>query len=167
MAPNTDDYSPMMQQYLRIKETVGDAVLLFRVGDFYETFQEDAITASRVLDITLTKKHVGKSQTVPLAGVPFHAVDSYIFRLTRAGYRVALCDQVGDPKQAKKVVEREVTRTITPGTLMESEVLGTDQNNYLAAVADGGLHGYGLAYIDISTGEFRATAFPGTGILPG
>jgi DNA mismatch repair protein MutS len=161
MAAQTD-YSPMMQQYLRIKETVGDAVLLFRVGDFYETFMEDAVTASKVLDITLTKKHVGKSRTVPLAGVPHHAVESYIFRLTRAGYRVALCDQVEDPKLAKRVVKREVTRTITPGTLMESEVLGSDQNNYLAAVSEEDLEGFGFAYIDISTGEYRATAFPGT-----
>ncbi len=161
MSMKHEDLSPMMAQYLDIKKNVGDAILLFRVGDFYETFGDDAVLASRVLDITLTKKFIGKGNTVPLAGVPHHAVDGYIYRLTREGYRVALCDQVEDPREAKKVVKREVVRTITPGTLMESEVLTSDQNNYLAAIWDGDPTGVGLAMIDISTGEFRATSFTG------
>jgi DNA mismatch repair protein MutS len=155
----------MMQQYLRIKETVGDAILMFRIGDFYEMLQEDAVVASRALDITLTKKHIGSGKTVPLAGVPYHSVQPYIRRLTRQGYRVAICEQTTEPQKGKKIVEREIVRTITPGTLIDADALGDSSNNYLAAVFDGNFRGVGLAFTDISTGEFQVTALQGDGAL--
>jgi len=155
----------MMQQYLRIKETVGEAILMFRIGDFYEMLQEDAVVASRALDITLTKKHIGSGKTVPLAGVPYHSVQPYIRRLTRQGYRVAICEQTTEPQKGKKIVEREIVRTITPGTLIDADALGDSSNNYLAAVFDGNFRGVGLAFTDISTGEFQVTALQGDGSL--
>jgi len=162
---STAAVTPMMKQYLRIKQTVGDAILMFRIGDFYEMLQEDAVLASRVLDITLTKKHIGSGRTVPLAGVPYHSVQPYIRKLTSQGYRVAICEQTTEPEKGKKIVEREVARTITPGTLIDADALGDAANNYLAAVYDGGFRGFGLAYTDISTGEFRVTALKGAGAL--
>ncbi len=116
--------TPMMHQYQRIKETVGQAILMFRIGDFYEMLEDDAVLAARVLDITLTKKHIGQGKTVPLAGVPYHSVQPYIRKLTRQGYRVAICEQTTEPEKGKKIVEREVVRTITPGTLMDEGALG-------------------------------------------
>jgi len=154
---DNSETSPMMQQYLEMKEQCGDAILLFRCGDFYETFMEDAETASEVLGITLTKKYVGGSKTVPLAGVPYHAVQGYIYRLTRAGYRVAICEQTERPAKGQKVFERELVRTVTPGTIVDGDVIDGKENNFLAALYDGGLYGWGLAYVDITTGEFRAT----------
>lgn len=150
----------MMQQYLRIKDQCGDAILLFRLGDFYEMFREDAKIASEVLDLTLTKKHIGGGKTVPLAGIPYHALQNYLFKLTRAGYRVAVCEQTEDPKLTKKLVQREIVRVVTPGTVVESEGIDGSENNYLAAVVDGGREGFALALADISTGEFRATVLP-------
>lgn len=152
-----DDFSPMMQQYMAMKEQCGDAILLFRCGDFYEMFMDDAIKASELLDITLTKKSVGKGKTVPLAGVPFHAIQNYIYRLTRQGQRVAVCEQMEQPQKGKKIIKRELVRTISPGTIIDSDVIDGKDNNYLASLFDGGMSGWGLASVDVSTGEFRAT----------
>lgn len=157
------DETPMQTQWQRLKQACGDAILLFRCGDFYETFGEDARTASRVLDIALTRKHWGKGQTTELAGVPYHAVQGYIYRLTRAGYRVALCEQLEDPATAKGLVRRDVVRTITPGTIIDADVIAGEQSNYLAAIEPGDLQGIGLAYADITTGEFRTTQLEGNG----
>ncbi len=148
----------MMQQFLQMKEQAGDAILLFRCGDFYETFMDDAVITSRVCDITLTKRGISKGEPIPLAGVPYHAVQNYIYKLTRAGYRVAICEQMERPGKGKKVLKRELIRTITPGTIIDSDVVDGSENNYLAAIFDGGMNGWGLAYVDITTGEFRATA---------
>jgi DNA mismatch repair protein MutS len=161
LSKSDDKYSPMMQQYLRVKETCGDALLFFRLGDFYEMFGDDALTASRVCDIALTKKHVGKSQTVPLAGVPYHSVQGYLQKLTRAGFKVAICEQMEEPQKGKKLVEREVVRTVTPGTLLEADALDAGRDNYLVVIDARRWDGIGLAYADISTGEFRCTAWRG------
>jgi DNA mismatch repair protein MutS len=154
---NADDFSPMMLQYLSMKEQCGDAILFFRCGDFYEMFMDDAVKASELLDITLTRKMVGKGQSVPLAGIPFHAAQSYIYRLTRQGCRVAVCEQMELPQKGQKIVKRELVRTISPGTIIDSDVIDGKENNYLAALFDGGLAGWGLACVDVTTGEFRAT----------
>ncbi len=129
---------------------------MFRLGDFYELFYDDAITASRELEITLTSRNKEKGQAIPMCGVPFHAAENYIARLIQKGYRVALCDQMEDPRFAKKLVKREITRVVTPGTATESSVLRSHENNYLAAVLPDGNRA-GLAHVDVSTGEFRAT----------
>lgn len=153
-----EDYSPMMQQYLQMKEQCGDAILLFRCGDFYEMFMDDAIKGSEILDIALTRKMVGKGQSVPLAGIPYHAAQNYIYKLTRKGCRVAVCEQTEDtPQKGKKIIEREIARTISPGTVIDSGVIDSKENNYLAALYDGGMYGWGLASVDVTTGEFRAT----------
>lgn len=158
----SNDFSPLMLQYQRLKATCPDAILMMRVGDFYEMFHEDAEVASKILDITLTKKSIGKGTTCPLAGIPYHALHNYIYKLTRSGYRVAICEQTEDPKKTKKLVRREITRTVTPGTIIDSEVIDGTSNNYLAAIDDGGFHGLGLAFADVSTGEFRYTALEGS-----
>jgi len=132
---------------------------MFRLGDFYELFYEDAVTAARELEITLTSRNKEKGQPIPMCGVPYHAAESYIARLIQRGYRVAICDQVEDPRFAKKLVKRELTRIVTPGTAVESAVLRSRENNYLAALAISGERA-GLAYVDVSTGEFRATEIP-------
>lgn len=147
----------MMRQYLAMKEQCGDAILLFRCGDFYEMFMEDAVTASQALDITLTKRGGGGNKTVPLAGIPYHAAQSYIYRLTRQGFRVAVCEQMELPQKGKKLVRRELVRTISPGAIIDSDVIDSKENNYMAALYDGGLLGWGLAWVDVTTGEFRAT----------
>ncbi len=152
------DYSPMMQQYLQMKEKCGDAILLFRCGDFYEMFMDDAVKGSEILDIALTRKMVGKGKSVPLAGIPYHAAQNYIYKLTRTGCRVAVCEQTEEaPQKGKKVIEREVVRTISPGTVIDSDVIDSKENNYLAALYDGGMNGWGLACVDVTTGEFQAT----------
>ena len=142
-----------MQQHKAIKAKYPDAILLFRVGDFYETFGEDAIHASRVLGITLTKRNNGAAASSELAGFPHHALDTYLHKLVKAGFRVAVCDQLEDPKQAKGIVKRGVTELLTPGTATNDKLLEKENNNFLAS-----LHftsnGYGLAFLDISTGEF-------------
>ena len=144
--------TPMMQQYLRIKAEHPDAILLFRMGDFYETFLDDAVTISRVLGITLTSRNREK-ENIPLAGVPHHAVDGYIKKLVAAGYRVAVCDQLEDPKQAKGLVDRGITRVITAGTLTDDLLPDERSNNYLAAVcAKSKL--CGISWVDLSTGRF-------------
>ena len=152
--------TPMRQQYLSIKSQHPGCILLFRLGDFYETFDEDAKTVARVCDVVLTSRPVGNDQRVPLAGVPYHAVDYYIAKLVDAGYRVAIAEQISEP--GKGLVEREVRRVITKGTVVEPGMLDENRNNYLLAVAMGprGL-GAGLALCDITTGEFAATQITG------
>ncbi len=151
--------TPMMQQFLRIKEQYPDCVLFFRLGDFYEMFFDDAVLASRVLEITLTSRD-GGSQRVPMCGVPHHSVNSYIAKMISHGYKVAMCDQVEDPKVAKGIVKREVTRVITPGTVIDGQLLEDKQNNYIAAVFSD-QRGFGIAFADISTGEFMITEISG------
>ncbi len=153
-------FTPMIRQYLEIKEQYPDAILFFRLGDFYEMFFNDACVASRELEITLTGREGGTRERVPMCGVPYHAVDGYIARLIGKGYRVAICDQVEDPAEAKGIVKREVTRVITPGTIMEGQLLEEKKNNYLACMAQGE-NGFGLAVTDITTGSFMVCSFSG------
>jgi DNA mismatch repair protein MutS len=148
--------TPMMHQYLRIKEKYRDAILFFRLGDFYEMFFEDAETASRILDIALTSRNKNEDSAVPLCGVPYHSAEPYIRKLLDAGHKVAVCEQVEDPKTAKGVVQREVVRVITPGTVTSADALDARDNNFLAAVYEG-RGNFGLAVTDITTGEFRFT----------
>jgi DNA mismatch repair protein MutS len=146
----------MMSQYLGIKQEYPDAILLFRMGDFYETFYEDAVTASEVLGIALTSRAREGDKKIPLAGVPYHAVDTYIARLVRAGHKVAICDQVENPKDAKGLVKRKVTEVITPGTVTSSTLLEDKENNYLFALS-GEADRWGIARADLSTGEFTVS----------
>ncbi len=148
----------MMQQYLQIKQRHRDAILFFRLGDFYEMFFEDAETASKILDIALTSRNKNNDGAVPLCGVPYHSAEPYIQKLLRAGHKVAVCEQVEDPKTAKGVVEREVVRVITPGTVTAEEALDARGNNFLAAVWRS-RDGFGLAVTDITTGSFRCAKF--------
>ncbi|MGB6869924.1 MAG: DNA mismatch repair protein MutS, partial [Acidobacteriaceae bacterium] len=154
-----DTQTPLMRQYLAAKRQHPDALLFFRLGDFYELFFDDAKTASRELQLTLTARD--KERNTPMCGVPWHAADNYIARLLRKGYRVAICEQMEDPKLAKKIVRREVTRVLTPGTALDP-ALAAEQSNYLAAVHIAG-DAAGLALLDLSTGDFRATEFSGPG----
>jgi DNA mismatch repair protein MutS len=152
--------SPLMEQYYREKKQYPDAILLFRVGDFYETFNDDAVTFARDLNITLTsRQRDDEGNRIPLAGVPYHALDTYLARLIRAGHKVAICDQVEDPKAAKGLVKREITRVVTPGTVIEPAMLEEGANNFLAAVVAEGER-MGLALVDVSTGEFLTTEIP-------
>ncbi|MGC1417354.1 MAG: DNA mismatch repair protein MutS [Candidatus Acidiferrum sp.] len=154
--------SPLMQQYHAIKTRYPHALLLFRLGDFYELFYEDAILASRELQITLTSRNREKGQPIPMCGVPYHAADGYIARLIRGGFKVAICDQMELPGPGKKLVRREVVRVITPGTATDVSVLEARENNYLAAVAKHASGSpVGLAFVDLSTGEFQSTEFSG------
>lgn len=148
------DLTPAMRQYAEVKGNYPDSILLFRMGDFYEMFFEDALTASKVLEITLTSRNKNSRDAVPLCGFPYHAASSYITKLIENGFKVAICEQVEDPKLAKGVVRREVVRVVTPGLLLDDENLNSKENNYLAALTreDGR---YALAFVDISTGEFR------------
>ncbi|HET9477361.1 MAG TPA: DNA mismatch repair protein MutS, partial [Dehalococcoidia bacterium] len=147
--------TPLRRQYLDIKRRYPHAILFFRLGDFYETFDEDAETVARELEITLTSRPVGKDQRVPLAGIPHHALDSYLGKLIARGYKVAICEQTEEPGRGKKIVDRQVVRVVTPGTLVEDKLLQGAANNYLAALVAGpGATLAGLAYADISTGEF-------------
>lgn len=148
--------TPMMQQYLQIKERHRDAILFFRLGDFYEMFFEDAQTASKILDIALTSRNKNEETSVPLCGVPYHSAEPYIQKLLDAGHKVAVCEQIEDPKFAKGVVQREVIRVITPGTVTAEDALDARGNNFLAA-AHGGQRSFGFAITDITTGEFRFT----------
>lgn len=145
--------TPLMKQYLEMKQKHPDAVLLFRVGDFYETFSDDAITASEILGITLTRRANGSAQHVELAGFPHHALDTYLPKLVRAGKRVAICEQLEDPKATKKLVKRGITELVTPGVALNDNVLSHRENNFLAAIHQGKKH-TGVAFLDISTGEF-------------
>src|ERR1700726_3861950 len=155
--------TPLMQQYQGIKSRYPHALLLFRLGDFYEMFYEDAIIAARELQITLTSRNREKGQPIPMCGVPYHAADGYIARLIRAGFKIAMCDQMELPGPGKKIVRREVVRVITPGTATDGAVLEARENNFLAAVAKDAAGTLGMAYVDLSTGEFQATEFTGAG----
>jgi len=151
--------TPLMQQHRAIKQKYPDAILLFRVGDFYETFGEDAIHASRILGITLTKRNNGSAGSSELAGFPYHALDTYLHKLVKGGFRVAICDQLEDPKLAKGIVKRGVTEMVTPGTATQDKLLEHRSNNFLAAIHFGeSMHG--IAFLDISTGEFFTTEGP-------
>ena len=156
------ELTPMMRQYLEIKERHPDCILFFRLGDFYEMFADDAKLASHELDLTLTTRDRGKekSEQVPMCGVPYHSAESYIARLVARGYKVAICEQMEDPALAKGLVKRDITRIVTPGTVIESSMLDESRNNYFACVfgEDGR---YGLSFCDISTGAFYATQAEG------
>ncbi len=145
-----------MRQYHAIKQQVPHALLMFRLGDFYELFYDDAVTAARELEITLTSRNKEKGEAIPMCGVPFHAAEGYIARLIQKGFRVAICDQMEQPSAAKKLVRRELTRVVTPGTATDSALLRSHENSYLAAVAQNGSRA-GVAHVDVSTGEFRTT----------
>jgi DNA mismatch repair protein MutS len=147
---------PMRRQYLQIKARFPDTILLFRLGDFYETFERDAEIAAEVLDIVLTSREQGKGQRVPLAGIPHHSVDTHIARLVAAGYKVAVCDQIGEAGKGRGLVEREVTRVVTPGTVLDPTMLDARTNNFLAAVVAEGKRA-GVAAADVTTGEFVTT----------
>ncbi|MGE4491683.1 MAG: DNA mismatch repair protein MutS [Syntrophotalea sp.] len=153
--------TPMMRQYMEIKAQYPDAILFFRLGDFYEMFMEDAVTASRILDITLTSRNKGSAEEVPLCGIPYHSCQPYVAKLVEAGRKVAICEQVEDPKVAKGIVRREVVRVITPGLVVDSDTLTPNENNFLAAVSLADKKGCGVAVLDITTGEFRVTQAEG------
>ncbi len=125
---------PLRRQYLDIKQRYPDVILFFRLGDFYETFENDAIIAADVLDIVLTSREMGKGTRVPLAGIPYHAAEGYIGKLIAAGHKVAVCEQIGDPAKSKGLVERDVTRVVTPGTVTDASMLDANRNNFIAAV---------------------------------
>ena len=149
--------TPLMRQYHGIKQQVPNALLMFRLGDFYELFYEDAVTAARELEITLTARNKEKGEGIPMCGVPYHAAENYIARLTQKGYRVAICEQMEAPSAAIKLVRREVTRIVTPGTTTNASLLTAHENNFLAAVMPGNDGRAGLAFVDLTTGEYRAT----------
>jgi DNA mismatch repair protein MutS len=148
--------TPLMRQYHAVKQQVPQALLMFRLGDFYELFYDDAVTAARELEITLTSRNKEKDQPIPMCGVPYHAAESYISRLIQRGYRVAICEQMEEPSPGKKLVRREITRVVTPGTATESSLLRSHENSYLASVHVDGKRA-GLAHVDVTTGEFRVT----------
>ena len=156
--------TPLMSQYHAIKARYQDAVLFFRMGDFYEMFNEDAKVGARVLGITLTSRGHGKAGDVPLAGFPHHALDGYLAKMIRAGYRVAICEQIEDPKLAKGIVKRDVIQVVSPGTVMEDNLLVARRNNYLSALYNEGGR-YGLATVDVTTGEFLVTEFEKTKLM--
>jgi DNA mismatch repair protein MutS len=162
-AQMTEPSTPLMRQYAAVKKEHPTALLFFRLGDFYELFFDDAILAAKELQITLTSRNKEKGIAVPMCGVPYHAAEGYIGKLIRKGFKVAICEQMEDPRQAKKLVRREVTRVVTPGTAADSS-LGSEENNFLAALAQVGDR-VGFAALDLSTGEFRATEFSGEGAL--
>jgi DNA mismatch repair protein MutS len=155
----TEPSTPLMRQYAAVKKEHPTALLFFRLGDFYELFFDDAVVASKELQITLTSRNKEKGIAIPMCGVPYHAAEGYIGKLIRRGFKVAICEQMEDPRLAKKLVRREVTRVVTPGTAADSS-LGSDENNFLAALAQVGER-VGFAALDLSTGEFRATEFSG------
>jgi len=144
-----------MQQYAQVKSKYPDAILLFRVGDFYETFGEDAVTAAKVLGIILTKRNNGGND-VELAGFPYHSLDMYLPRLVRAGFRVAICEQLEKPSKEKKIVKRGVTEVITPGIATSDKLLDHDRNNFLACLYFGKKGQMGISFLDVSTGELYA-----------
>ena len=155
--------SPVRKQYLEIKSRYPDALLLYRMGDFYETFDDDARLAARDLEIVLTQRDMGQGEMVPLAGIPYHALDGYLAKLVRKGHRVAIAEQTSEP-DGRTLVSRDVVRVVTPGTVIEPGMLDSGANNYLAAVAKGGVES-GIAFVDITTGEFAVTQLP-SGAVP-
>lgn len=152
-----------MRQYHAIKQQAPNALLMFRLGDFYELFYEDAVIAARELEITLTSRNKEKGQAIPMCGVPYHALEGYLTRLIHKGFRVALCEQMEEAGAGKKLVRREITRVVSPGTVTESALLRSHENNYLAAIAPGGAR-TGVAHVDITTGEFRVTEMDSTDV---
>lgn len=150
------EFSPLMQQYFSIKNQYKDAILFFRVGDFYEMFFDDAKLASQELEITLTGKECGQEERAPMCGIPFHAVDTYVAKLIEKGYKVAICEQLEDPRTTKGMVKRDVIRIVTPGTIIESNMLDDKKNNYIMSVYKKGIY-FGIAICDISTGDFYST----------
>ena len=158
------ELTPMMQQYVETKEQYSDCILFYRLGDFYEMFFDDAITASRELEITLTGKNCGLEERAPMCGVPYHAVDSYLSRLVAKGYKVAICEQMEDPATAKGLVKREVVRIVTPGTTVDPQALDETKNNYIMCVAYIG-DSYGVSVADVTTGEYFVTEIGDSGQL--
>ena len=156
MPENIEDFSPMMQEYLKTKQEYQDCILFYRLGDFYEMFFDDAIRASKELELTLTGKLCGQEERAPMCGVPFHAADTYVAKLIEKGYKVAICEQLEDPKQAKGIVKRGVIRVVTPGTVMESNLLDEKKNNYIMSIYKAGTF-FGISVCDVSTGDFRTT----------
>ena len=150
------ELSPMMKHYMQIKEEYSDSIVFYRLGDFYEMFFEDAKLASRELEITLTGRDCGLEERAPMCGVPFHAAESYIARLIEKGYKVAICEQLEDPKEAKGIVKRDVIRVVTPGTVIEANMLDEKKNNYIMAIYKKGIY-FGLAICDVTTGTFLST----------
>ena len=153
--------TPMMEQYFEIKEKYKDYLLFYRLGDFYEMFFDDAIVASRALELTLTGRDCGEAERAPMCGVPFHSVDTYIGKLIEQGFKIAICEQMEDPALAKGLVKRDVIRVITPGTVIESNLLSDKKNNYLCALYLGEFD-YGVCFCDVSTAEIYATSFSGS-----
>src|SRR5918997_41245 len=152
--------TPMLRQYHELKQQHPGTILFFRLGDFYELFYDDAVTGARELEITLTARHKERGAAIPMCGVPHHAVANYVARLIRKGYRVAICEQTEDPSKTKKLVRREVVRVVTPGTAIDPKLVDAKESVYLAAVCGAG-DTYGAAFLDLSTGEFRATEASG------
>lgn len=152
--------TPMMEQYLRMKDKAGDALLLFRMGDFYELFQDDAVVASKALNIALTSRNKHQDDPIPMCGVPVHSIEGYIESLVEQGHKVAICEQIEDPKQAQGLVKRDIIRVITPGTIISDNALQPKENNFLASAAVA-TQGASFAYIDVSTGTFAVTAWTG------
>ena len=158
------ELSPMMQMYLKTKEEYSDCILFYRLGDFYEMFFDDAITASKELELTLTGKNCGMEERAPMCGVPYHSADVYLNKLVQKGYKVAICEQVEDPKLAKGLVKREVIRVVTPGTITSMQALDEAKNNYLLCVVYFG-DIFGIAAVDVTTGDFHVTEVKGSKAL--
>ena len=154
--------TPMMQQYFEIKNQNKDALVFYRLGDFYEMFFDDAIVASKELELTLTGRDCGEAERAPMCGVPYHSADTYIGKLIEKGYRVAICEQVEDPATAKGLVRREIVRIITPGTVTDAGQLTETKNNYIACISTVDER-IGVCFADISTGQLSATMFDGKG----
>jgi len=155
--PNESSMTPMMKQYFQMKSLHPEALLLFRCGDFYETYGDDAQTASRVLGIALTKRSSVMKEQIPMAGFPYHAIESFLAKLIRAGFKVAICDQLEDPKLTKNIVKRGITELITPGIVLSETVLSQKDNIFLAGIAFGDKEIVGASFLDVSTGEFKLT----------
>ena len=154
--PQKTKHTPMMEQYFQIKAQYPDAFLFYRLGDFYEMFYEDAKKAAQILELTLTSRNKNAEDPIPMCGVPYHAASGYIDTLVEQGYKVAICEQVEDPKLTKGMVKREVVQLVTPGTVMDGKSLAAKENNFLTALSyqEGQ---FGFSYVDLSTGELKAT----------
>ena len=155
--------SPMMQQYFEVKKQYPNTILFFRLGDFYEMFYDDAILASRELDLTLTGRDCGQPERAPMCGVPFHSYETYVAKLVAKGYKVAICEQMEDPKLAKGLVKRDIIRVITPGTVLESSILDETRNNFICSICVEEKSA-GVCFADISTGDLHATSLRGPGL---
>ena len=158
------EFTPMMKQYLKIKSENKDSILMFRLGDFYEMFFDDAVTVSRELELTLTGKDCGQEERAPMCGIPYHAIENYLVRLIKKGYKVAICEQMEDPKLAKGLVKREITRIVTPGTVTESAMLDERKNNYIVSIYKIA-NDIGFAFADVTTGELMCTELSGVNAI--